>query len=123
MSLFLSESRRDGVNQARREGDPVVARFWTALVSRATRRAATPGLLGLGEDAAWWYPAAEYLSGAAMAFALEPSEPLRGWLRDTALAIARRPVADWVGPWYRDHESDPPSGHLETARHRNGARE
>lgn len=115
MSLFLSDAERAALEGARRRGDELVGRFWTALRSRVARRAASPGLLGLGEDATWWYPAAEYLSDAAMAFALEPNDLLRAWIRDTALSIARRPLADWVGPWYRDHQTQPPVGHLETA--------
>jgi len=115
MSLFLSDAERTAIEEARRRGDVVVGRFRAALTSRVARRAASPGLLGLGEDATWWYPAAEYLSDAAMAFALEPNDSLRAWIRDTALSVARRPVADWVGPWYRDHRARPPLGHLETA--------
>jgi len=115
MSLFLSDAERTGIEEARERGDVAVGRFWAALTSRVARRAATPGLLGLGEDATWWYPAAEYLSDAGMAFALEPTDALRAWIRDTALSVARRPVADWVGPWYRDHQTQPPVGHLETA--------
>ena len=115
MSLFLSDTERSAICQARRQGDELVGRFWRALLSRAARRAASPGLVGLSDDAAWWYPAAEYLSDAAMAFALAPSDSLRAWIRETALSIVRRPLADWVGPWYRDHQSQPPLGHLETA--------
>ena len=115
MSLFLSDAERTAIQEARQQGDVVVGRFCTALTSRAARRAASPGLVGLGEDATWWYPAAEYLSDAAMAFALEPNGALRAWIRDTALSIARQPVASWVGPWYRDHRAQPPLGHLETA--------
>ncbi len=37
------------------------------------------------------------------------------WLRDATLSIVRRPVDDWVGPFFRDHDSKPPVGHLETA--------
>jgi len=115
MSLFLSDAERAGVDEARRRGDVLVGRFWTALMSRAARRAASPGLVGPKDDATWWYPAMEYLSDAAMAFALAPDERLREWLRGAALSIARRPLADWVGPWYRDHATLPPVGHLETA--------
>lgn len=50
-----------------------------------------------------------------MAYALEPEDELGRWLRDVNLSIIRRSVEDWVGPWFRDHESDPRQGHLETA--------
>jgi hypothetical protein len=115
MSIFLTDADREEVVAARRRGEAVVGRFFAALMARVARRAESPGLLGLGEDAAWWYPAAEYLSDAAMAFALAPCERLGNWLRDTALSIARRPMDDWVGPWYRDHRAQPAVGHLETA--------
>ena len=115
MQLFLTEPDRQLILAARQRGDVLVGRFWTALASRVARRARSPGLLGLGEDAEWWYPAAEYLSDAAMMHALQPTEKLAAWLRDTSLSVARRPEADWVGPWYRDHATQPACGHLETA--------
>lgn len=115
MSVYLSEQDKQKVLEARQDGDLAVNRFWTALMSRTARRAASPGLLELGEDAEWWYPVAEYLSDAAMAYALEPCEELGIWLRDVGLSIARRSEADWVGPWYRDHDTQPAIGHLETA--------
>ncbi|MBN1346389.1 MAG: heparinase II/III family protein [Phycisphaerae bacterium] len=115
MSVYLSEEDRRAIVEARRNGDPVVNRFWTSLMSRTARRASSPGLFERGEDAEWWYPAAEYLSDAAMAYALQPAEVLAAWLRDVTLSIARRPESDWVGPWYRDHATQPAIGHLETA--------
>ncbi|NLX97729.1 MAG: hypothetical protein GXY83_16300 [Rhodopirellula sp.] len=115
MSLFLSNTEKHAIVEARHAGDVVLSRFWTALMARTSRRAASCGLFSLGEDAQWWYPAAEYLSDAALAFALHPTDALRCWIRDTALGIARRPESDWVGPWYRDHLAQPAVGHLETA--------
>ncbi len=115
MSIYLSEEDRARVLEARSGGDLLINRFWTALMARTARRAASPGLYERGEDAEWWYPAAEYLSDAAMAYALAPSEILATWLRDVSISIARRPQSDWVGPWYRDHDTRPAVGHLETA--------
>ncbi len=114
MSLFFTSQQRQAILD-RRGRDLPVSRFWTALMDRVNRRASSPGLSDSEADAAWWYPAAEYLSDAAMACALSPTPPLQAWLRDTALAVARRPEEDWVGPWYRDHATQPPLGHLETA--------
>jgi heparinase II/III-like protein/alginate lyase len=115
MSIYLRDEERQAIIEARASGDLLVNRFWTALMTRTARRASSPGLLGLGEDAEWWYPAAEYLSDAAMAHALQPTEILAAWLRDVGLSVARRPESDWVGPWYRDHDTQPAIGHLETA--------
>ncbi len=115
MSLFLGNTEKQAILEAHHRGDLILSRFWTALMARTSRRASSPGLLSLGEDAQWWYPAAEYLSDAAMAHALHPTAALGSWIRDTALGIARRPEADWIGPWYRDHRTQPAIGHLETA--------
>lgn len=114
-ALLLPKSQRDAVLRAVAEGDVLAGRFYAALRSRVHRRAASPGLIGHDDDAAWWYPSAEYLTDAAMVYTLEPDSSLGGWLRDTALTIARRPLGDWIGPWFRDHSATPPIGHLETA--------
>ncbi len=115
MSIYLPQEDRQAITEARRDGDLIVNRFWTALMSRTARRAVSPGLFDRGEDAEWWYPVAEYLSDAAMAHALQPTDELAAWLRDVSLSIARRPESDWVGPWFRDHVTKPAIGHLETA--------
>ncbi len=115
MKIFLTDLEKQQIAAARQQGDLLVGRFWTALGIRVAQRAASPGLFGVGEDADWWYPAAEYLSDAAMVHAIQPTAPLAAWLRDVSLSVARRPESDWVGPWYRDHATQPACGHLETA--------
>lgn len=120
-SLFLTQAEKTAILSGR---DPVVLRFRHALRLRVTQRLATPGLStenrSLGGSAAgqatlgWWYPCAEYLSDAAMQYALEPTDALAAWLQNTTLAISRMPVSDWVGPWFRSH-TEPFTGHLETA--------
>ncbi len=49
-----------------------------------------------------------------MEHALTPTPELAQWLRAATLRTARRPVAEWVGPWFRSH-AEPLTGHLETA--------
>lgn len=89
--------------------------FWT-LLNRTSRRAATTELTDASVDAVeWWHCASEYLTDAAMAHALKPDAQLALWLRTQTLAIARRPIGDWVGPDFRDHDTRPPVGYLETA--------
>ncbi|MFA6962707.1 MAG: heparinase II/III family protein [Opitutaceae bacterium] len=115
MPLFLSESERTALAAASSK-DPVRPFYW-ALINRVERRAASPGLGDHGVTADWWHHAAEYLTDAAMVHATlyKPSLAVDAWLRDVTLSIARRPVDDWIGPSFRDHDSKPPSGHLETA--------
>jgi len=113
MSIFLTNKEKQLIRDHR--GQLSLGRFVCALRRRAEQRSRSPGLLGMHADATWWYPAAEYVCECAMAYALEPDERLASWLRDVTLVIVRRPVGDWVGPWYRDHVTNPPVGHLETA--------
>ncbi len=112
--LFLTAAEKSAVLRAVAEGDEALLSFFTALRARVERRAANPGLLGLGANVQWWYPAAEFVSDAAMLHALAPTEKVAVWLRGVTLGLVRRPESDWVGPWFRDH-SQPFRGHLETA--------
>ena len=127
--LFLSDTERSQILNGLRDGDALLCRFYAALHKRVYERAAgvpvaTKSLLGPGATtgtpaATWYYPAAEYLSDAAMLYALQPDEqrsdgPVANWLRTITLDIARTPAYDWVGPAFRDH-SEPLTGHLETA--------
>ncbi len=113
MSLFLTESERTAF-QALRPACPVAEGLFWGLNARVSERAASPGLSDRNTTSDWWHHAGEYLSDAAMAHALKSSPQLQVWLRAATLEIVRRPVADWVGPWFREHGPDA-VGHLETA--------
>jgi len=115
MNCFLSDIEKQQIHQAMESGHPLLSRFYTALENRVKERAASPGLFSHQEDVQWWYPTAEYLSDGAMLYALSPDEKLAAWLKDVTLGIIRRPLSDWVGPWFRDHTATPAMGHLETA--------
>lgn len=112
MSLFLTESERTALNQCRHE-DPLSSIYW-ALINRVGKRASTPGLVDEQTTVHWWHCASEYLTDAAMVYALKPTAALQSWLRSCTLEIVRRPVSDWVGPPFRDQKAKPPIGHLET---------
>lgn len=113
MSIFLLDYERDLiVENYHREP---LNRFYSSLVYRTHDRAKSPGLTDRKATNEWWYHAAEYVTEASMAYALEPDEVLSNWLRDVVLSIVRRPVDDWVGPWFRDHDKTPPIGNLETS--------
>ncbi|RRA98091.1 heparinase II/III domain-containing protein [Larkinella rosea] len=109
--LFLTEAEKQAILSS---ADPVIRRFRQALALRVAQRLATPGLQAESPTLGWWYPAAEYLSDAAMQHALEPTDALAAWLRSTTLHITRLPTTEWVGPWFRNH-AEPFTGHLETA--------
>ncbi len=111
--LFLSENERQLLATGQRTS-PLNGFFWT-LLNRTSRRASSPGLGDEQTTCEWWHCASEYLTDAAMAHALKADAQLAGWLRETTLAVARRPLKDWIGPPFRDHVVNPPKGHLETA--------
>ncbi|MDQ8206345.1 heparinase II/III family protein [Coraliomargarita sp. SDUM461003] len=113
MSLFLTTLEQTTLKSARKE-DPVRP-FYYALINRVEKRAAAPGLSDLKTSCEWWHFVSEYLTDAAMVYALKPSNQLAAWLRETTLSIARRPIDDWVGPPFRSHQGQQQSGHLETA--------
>ena len=112
--FFLSDIERTAILTGIQMGDPLLSRFHAALHKRVYARVATKGLLGPDATVAWYYPAAEHLSDAAMLYALQPDAQVANWLRTVTLDIARTPAYDWVGPAFRDH-SEPLTGHLETA--------
>lgn len=111
---FLTNAEQENILRQVQAGDPLTLRFLDALRQRVYGRVASQGLLGPETTVAWYYPAAEYLSDAALLYALFPDEKLARWLRTVTLDIARASAYDWVGPAFRDH-SKPLTGHLETA--------
>lgn len=110
LSCFLSRDERERILT----GGNVIDAFRQALRNRVLDCIRYPGLPQPEDGTAWWYFTFEYLSDAAMLHAIERHEPTAKWLREVTLSIARRPIGEWVGPWFRDH-SEPYMGHLETA--------
>jgi hypothetical protein len=113
VAIFLSDVERQSIARLCRV-EPF-ARLYRALLKRVQRRAVRPGLIGPESTCPWWYPAAEYLTDAALAWALEGDEVVGGWLRETTLQVVGRSEDDWIGPPFRDHRATPRVGHLETA--------
>jgi Heparinase II/III-like protein len=114
MPIFLSDTEKAIIANERNKRDSPVSIFFNALQSRVYERVSWGNLLGPHATTIWWHSAAEYLSDAAMGYALEPSPELAQWLNAVTLEIVRKPTYDWVGPAFRDH-SEPLTGHLETA--------
>lgn len=110
MAIFLKDT--EGVAIAEQSG--LISVFFDALQARVYERVAWGNLLGPNATTIWWHSAAEYLSDAAMSFALKPTPELAHWLNLVTLDIVRKSTYDWVGPAFRDH-SEPLTGHLETA--------
>jgi len=110
----LTDIEQQTIRERLQGGDLPLNRFWAALQWRVSKRVAQPSLLGPDATTAWYYPAAEYLSDAAMYYALQPDQAVARWLRQVTLGIVRMPAYDWTGPAFRDH-SEPYVGHLETA--------
>ena len=119
MKIFLNDKEKAAIlaenaqNRQNTEGSSI-AIFYDALQKRVYERVGWGSLLGPNATTIWWHSAAEYLSDAAMSYALNPTPELAIWLKKETLEIVRKSAYDWVGPAFRDH-SEPLTGHLETA--------
>ncbi|HEV7350888.1 heparinase II/III domain-containing protein [Telluribacter sp.] len=111
---FLTDSEREAIQQRLQTQDRLTALFFDALYQRVYRRVKRKQLQEAEDTTAWYYPAAEYLSDAAMLYALQPDADLAEWIRIQSLQIAGASLYDWAGPAFRSH-AEPLSGHLETA--------
>ena len=114
MPIFLSDTEKALIINGITESDSLLTTFYHALQERVYERVTWGNLLGPNETTIWWHSAAEYLSDAAMSYALKPTPELAQWLKKETLTIVRKSVYEWVGPEFRDH-SEPFTGHLETA--------
>jgi hypothetical protein len=113
MSIYLSNEEKALFSKNR--GAAPLNYFYWALYRRVNERAAAPGLMNAQTTVEWWHATQEFVTDAAMLYALDGDATVGAWLRDAVLSVVRRPVDDWVGPFFRDHDSKPPVGHLETA--------
>jgi hypothetical protein len=111
MSIFFTEQERTDMRGVMR--DRVFSNLYWGLLNRVGKYSSSPGLGGGGADTEYWHHAAEYLADAAFAAGWKPSPQLNNWVRSTTLDLARMPLANWIGPAFREH-SEPPKGHLET---------
>ncbi len=110
MSIFFTEQERKAMKGVMR--DRVFSNFYWGLLNRVGKYSESPGLSSTA-NTEYWHHAAEYLGDAAFAAAQKNDPRLNNWVRSAALELARIPLEDWIGPWFREH-SDPPKGHLET---------
>jgi hypothetical protein len=113
LSIYLSDQERALV-LAQRGSAPLNRIYWT-LQRDVAKRAATPGLIGAATSGEWYHVTQDYIANAALAYALQPDDTVRRWLRDATMSVVHRSVDDWVGPWFRDHQTKPLAGNLETA--------
>lgn len=114
MSIFLSDTEKTAILNEIDNEKSLISVFFHALQKRVYQRVSWGNLLGPNATTIWWHSAAEYLSDAAMSYALKPTPELADWLKKETLEIVRKTKYDWVGPEFRDH-SEPFTGHLETA--------
>ena len=113
MSIYLSSAEKE-LFAKNRSSAPLNYFYW-ALYRRVNERVAAPGLMNAQTTVEWWHATQEFVTDAAMLYALDGDATVGAWLRDSVLSVVRRPVDDWVGPFFRDHDTKPPVGHLETA--------
>lgn len=113
MPIYLTSDEKARILQLR--ASPTLNHFYWVLYRRVNDRAATPGLMNSTTTAEWWYVTQEFITDAALLYALDGDAVVGTWLRDCMMSIVHRPVSDWVGPFFRDHDLQPAVGNLETA--------
>ena len=113
MSIFFTNEEKQLIGNPNR--DRKFSNLYWGMLNRVKKYSEAPGISNFATNAEWWHHAAEYVADAALVCALKPDEILKVWLRHTVMEIARRSEAEWIGPFFRDHTLNPPSGHLETA--------
>jgi Heparinase II/III-like protein len=114
MPIFLSNTEKNAILTEIKNEKSLISIFYHALQKRVYERVSWGNLLGPNATTIWWHSAAEYLSDAAMSYALNPTPELAEWINRETLEIVRKTTYDWVGPEFRDH-TEPFTGHLETA--------
>lgn len=114
MSTFLSDTEKTAILNEIDDEKSLISVFFHALQKRVYQRVSWENLLGPNATTIWWHSTAEYLSDAAMSYALKPTPELADWLKRESLEIVRKSNYEWVGPEFRDH-AEPLTGHLETA--------
>lgn len=112
-SLFLNKAEYEQLKTM--DATSPTAELFQAIKLRVHRRALTPNLTEPSATTEWWHHASEYLTDAALVYALQPSDKVGAWLRGNVLNIVRRPVADWAGPPFRGYGGGDMVGGLETA--------
>lgn len=114
MAIFLNNTEKRLIFSELEKPDSLISTFYDALQKRVYERVAWGNLLGPNATTIWWHSVAEYLSDAAMSYALKPTPELAEWINRETLEVVRKSAYEWVGPAFRDH-SEPLTGHLETA--------
>ena len=114
MAIFLSDIEKIAILNEIDDEKSLISVFFHALQKRVYQRVSWENLLGPNATTIWWHSTAEYLSDAAMSYALKPTPELADWLKRESLEIVRKSNYEWVGPEFRDH-AEPFTGHLETA--------
>ena len=54
------------------------------------------------------------LSDAGFVHCIEPDERLGRWIKENVMSVIRKPLDEWIGPWFRTRTT-PPKGTLETS--------
>lgn len=113
MSIYLDQTEADRWRSLRK-AEPGATMHW-AMQCRADARASSPGLMDAVATVDWWHLVVEYLAEAAMAYRLKPGARLGQWIGAVVDDVVQRDEDDWVGPWFRRRNHEPPQGYLETA--------
>lgn len=112
---FLQYIRSDELDIIRAlPTDSQCGRLLSALRERVRDNTSEAALVQSGDTQEWYHLIWERFADAAFIYALDRDARLGQWLHDRTLEVCRKPLDEWVGPWFRKH-ADPPVGMLESA--------
>ena len=112
---FLQYIRSDELDIIRAlPTDSQCGRLLSALRERVRNNTSEAKLVQSGDTQEWYHLIWERFADAAFTYALDRDARLGCWLHDRTLEVCRKPLDEWVGPWFRKR-ANPPVGMLESA--------
>ena len=94
--------------------DSIQKKLYNALRNRIYEKTKESGFVQPGDTQEWWHLCWERSSDAAFIWYIEKNPDLGKWIRQTAFWLRDQEAAEWIGPWFRNHNK-PLTGQLETA--------
>ena len=112
MAFLVTEKERKFIIEAKKEKNSRVSEMWGILSEKVYHNIGS-SVFEADEDTDWWRSVSK-LSDAGFVHCIEPDEKLGCWIRENVMSVIRKPLDEWIGPWFRKRTT-PPKGTLETS--------
>lgn len=112
MAFLITEKERKLITEARAEKTGRVSEMWDILSEKVYHNRMR-SVFETEDDTDWWR-CVSGLSDAGFIHCMEPDEELGRWIKENVMSVIRKPLDEWIGPWFRTRTT-PPKGTLETS--------